>query len=133
MSSNPYAAPSAVVGEVVASAEERERMKRVASGQRMMVWAVLGMLVSNGMTGSHDLLMLGVGGLLAIVCLVFAIIGVVRLARALGSNGIMCTIAAICMIIPLANLIVMILMSMRATRALKAAGFKVGLLGARDI
>jgi hypothetical protein len=135
MSSNPYAAPNAVVSELAPSIEEQARLKRVASGQRMMVWSVLGMILVNVLARPERVGDVGYlfGGLLSLVCIVFSIIGAVRLARALGSNVIMCVLGAICMIIPLVNLITMVLMSMRATRALKAAGYKVGLLGARGI
>jgi len=134
MSSNPYAAPGAVVGEVV-SHEDQERLQRVASGQRMMVWAVLGTFLTNGSMRAVEDSMLGTGVLflLWLACLIFAIIGAVRLLRGLGARVVTCVFVAIFMIIPLFNLIAMLILSNRATRALRAAGFKVGLMGARGI
>ena len=122
------------MGEVVPSSEVHERLQRVASGQRMMVWSVLGTFLANGGMGSvHSTLGLAVGFLFWLACLVFAIIGAVRLLRGLDAHVAMCVVVAIFMIVPLFNLIAMLILSMRATRALKAAGYKVGLMGARGI
>jgi hypothetical protein len=61
---------------------------------------------------------------------VVAIVGVVRLSGALGNAVIVRILYAIAMLIPLVNLLIMVLLSMRATRELRAGGYRVGFLGA---
>lgn len=133
MSSNPYAAPSAVVGEVMQDGVDRDRLRRIASGQRMMVWAVLLQFVAGGVNGAfqdHPMVR-PIAVIAAFVFAIMAIIGAVRLSRALGSHIVTTILVAILMIVPLVNLVTMLVLSMRATRALRKAGVRVGLMGAK--
>jgi len=132
MSNNPYAAPSAVVTEAMPDGVDRDSIRNIARGQKMMVWAVLGQWIAgfaNGAAG-NDPLIRAVMGLAILVCIVLAIIGAVKLVRALGSGVVAAVLVAILMIVPLVNLVTMLVLSMRATRALRKAGVRVGLLGA---
>ena len=131
MSNNPYAAPSAAVSEYV-SIDDKDRIRRIARGQRMMVWAVLGQWFASAVSVASDSVALkGVMSLAAIACMVMAIVGAVRLSRALGSHVVTTVLVAILMIVPLINLVTMLVLSMRATRALRKAGVRVGLMGAK--
>jgi hypothetical protein len=133
MSNNPYAAPSAVVAEVMQDGVDRDRIRRIAGGQRMMVLAVLGQFLASGVNAAVavDSPIRLLAGLAAVACAVMAIVGAVRLTRALGSHIVTTILVAILMIVPLVNLITMLVLSMRATRALRKAGIRVGLLGAK--
>ncbi len=125
MSENPYEAPKAVV----ADAEEiLIETGAVARAQRMLLLSVLACLVSN--------ILLRAGGpaspyllpvFLAVA--VFSFYCVYRLCRALRMVPWLWLIA---MFIPLVNLICLVVLNQKATATLKAAGIRVGLLGARQ-
>jgi hypothetical protein len=126
--SNPYSPPSANVSDSAAhSPLEIDRLNRIASGQRLMIIAILVALSAN-------LLVPFVGGFALVISFgasVASIVGAVRLAHALGSPGAVCFLFAVLMLVPVVNLVLILIMSMRATRALRAAGYQVGLLGAK--
>jgi hypothetical protein len=126
--SNPYSPPGANVSDVAAgSPREIDRLNRIASGQRLMIIAILVALSAN-------LLVPFIGGFALVISFgasVASIVGVVRLAHALGSPGAVCFLFAVLMLVPVVNLVLILVMSMRATRALRAAGYQVGLLGAK--
>jgi len=67
----------------------------------------------------------------AIAIVIASLVGVWKIATALGSNIVMKILAIVSMFVPLANLIVLVMLSMRASKRLKEAGYTVGLLGAR--
>jgi hypothetical protein len=125
---NPYAPPKASVADSQEpSAADIERLNRVASGQRFMVLSVV---VSIAATFLQPIL----GPFALVVSLaaaIVAIFSVIRLGLALGSSGVMCFLLAVLMIVPLVNLLVMARLSGRATKLLRASGYRVGLLGAK--
>jgi len=123
---NPYSPPGAKVDDVHSSTVDVERLNRVASGQRLVIFALLASIAAVG-------LQVAVGDIAIVVSLaasVVAIVGVVRLAGGLGSSGVGRFFYAVVMLVPLVNLVVMLILSSRATRALRAAGYRVGFLGA---
>jgi hypothetical protein len=124
---NPYAAPRSEVADVQFTGETAT-LNRVASGQRLMIYSVL---VSMGAMALRTALG-PPAAIVSLVASVVAIAGVARLSGALGSGIAMRIVYCIAMIIPLMNLLVMLLLSARATRALRAGGYQVGLLGARQ-
>jgi hypothetical protein len=121
---NPYQAPKAGVAAV--GDADVERLNRVASAQRLIIVALLVAIGSVALQAASPVL----GLIASLGGSVVAIIGVVRLSGALGSAIIVRILYAIAMIIPLLNLLIMVLLSMRATRELRAGGYKVGFLGA---
>lgn len=66
------------------------------------------------------------------MALIFSIVGVVRATGALGKSIPTRVIYAVLMLVPLLNWLIMASVSSQATKALKAAGFKVGLFGANQ-
>lgn len=125
---NPYSPPVAEVSEALLSTAETERLNRIASNQRIVIYAVAASLLTNplrAVVGDAALLLGLVAGLTALV-------GAIRLASALGWSRWIRVVYAILMIIPLINLLAMLSLSSRATRQLRAGGYRVGLFGARQ-
>lgn len=124
---NPYAAPKAEVSDV-AGPENILLLNRIASGQRLMIYSVL-----VSMAGMALRTTLGPpAAVISLVATVVAIVAAARLSAALGSGIAMRVFYSLAMIIPVVNLIVMLLLSGRATKALRAGGYEVGLLGAKQ-
>ena len=121
---NPYQAPKAAVAD--AGDADIERLNRVAAGQRLVIIALLISIGSIALQAASPALGL-IGSLLGSLV---AIIGIVRLAGALGSGVLARILYAIAMLVPLINLLIMVLLSTRATKQLRAGGYRVGLLGA---
>ena len=101
----------------------------IAKGQRKVL-VCFGLLlmfnlgqVAIGAVAPPAVLIFTLGSL---VMMIFSVIAVYRLAKALGYTAI---IYAIAMIIPCINLITLLVVVSRATQRLKAGGVKVGLLG----
>jgi hypothetical protein len=127
MNPNPYAPPEARIADPVEQgAGDILLLNRIASGQRLLVVAVLVSFVSSAFPDS------GVGAIVAIVSGIIAIVGAVRLSAALGNPVWARVVSGLLMIVPLANLITMLVLSSRATRRLRAGGYRVGLLGAKQ-
>jgi hypothetical protein len=120
---NPFQPPTESSQPVVPGVENIEL---VAAGQKMIIYAILiniGVVVFQKVAGP-------IIGLLAITALVLSIWGVFRLSAGLGMSLVAKVVLAVCMCIPLVNLIVLLVLNSKATRALRAAGYRVGLLGA---
>jgi hypothetical protein len=124
---NPYAAPKSQVSDLV-DPGDKVLLNRIASGQRLMIYSILvsmtGIALRTTMGPSAALISVGASA--------FAIYAAVRLSGALGSGAVTRILYGGAMIIPVVNLIVMLILSGRATRALRAGGYEVGLLGARQ-
>jgi hypothetical protein len=124
---NPYSPPTAGVSDVVLSSKETERLNRIASNQRVVIYAVAVSLLTNplrAVIGDAGLLLSFIAGLAALI-------GAIRLASALGFAMWLRVVYAIFMIIPLINLLAMLSLSSRTTKQLRAGGYRVGLFGAK--
>ena len=102
---------------------EEPALVKVAKGQKSVLWFVLLLLVLN--LASTRFPLIGVAGL------VVGIIGcilVYRLAKALGMS--VPWLIGLLLIIPFVGIGVLLILNSRATRTLKDAGFRVGLMGA---
>lgn len=104
-------------------------LDKAARGQRMLVFSILGGFVVNAMAGAklNDIAVLAA----TCVLLVYSLLGVVRLASGLGRSTGATIVFMVLTFVPLVNILTWIVLSMRATRALRAAGWEVGLLGAK--
>lgn len=69
--------------------------------------------------------------ILALPLLIATLVALVMLMNAMKRPLVSVVLAAIAMFIPLVNLIVLLVVNQRATGTLKAAGYKVGLMGAK--
>ncbi|MCC6633211.1 MAG: hypothetical protein IT482_14195 [Gammaproteobacteria bacterium] len=124
---NPYAAPRARVADVPDPGQDHERLKRIASGQRIIIYSLLGSFFAYAM----QLMVSSVAVVLTLAAFIVSIVGAVRLAGALGRGVVWQVVYAILMVIPLINLLAMLALSSQATRALRKGGYRVGFLGAR--
>jgi len=126
---NPYAAPKAPITHSIAiDSIDYERMDAVASGQRILIYTIIAALFSGVLrTQVGPVLSLVLGLSIAAV----SIYGAVRVDKGLGGSLFSRIVYAIAMLLPLVSLIIMITLSVRATKALRAAGYQVGLLGAK--
>ena len=72
-------------------------------------------------------------GILSMVISIAAIFGITRLARGLGySTGLRVLLIILMLVpIPLISLIVLLSLNSKATKQLKNAGYRIGLLGAK--
>lgn len=100
----------------------------VAVGQRMIIIAIIVNLVAAFLSRSADA---SVWGLIAIASAIVGIIGLLRVARGLGYSTGRKVLLLVAAFIPLISLIMLVTVNQRANEALKRAGYKVGLLGAR--
>lgn len=120
---NPYEAPHADIAEPVV---KDAGIEQVASAQKLIIYSILGYFVAMAVRA-----MLGpVGVLVALAALVMALIGTYRLCSGLGYSMPVRVLLLVLMFVPLLSLIVLLVLNGRATARLRAAGYRVGLLGA---
>ncbi len=120
---NPYKAPQADVDAVVDSTAD---MTQLASGQRLVIY---GILIYVGAA----VLPATIRPLVVVLCMaafVVSVVGIIRLAWGMGHSLVVKILLLVSMLVPLVNLIALLVMSSQATARLRAAGYKVGLLGA---
>ena len=103
-----------------------ESIEKVASGQKMIIYAIL----VNFLTIALQMAIGDIAGLLGIVAIVMSLIGFFRLASGLGFSIGAKIGLVILLLIPLIGRITLLVLNSRATKALREAGYKVGLLGA---
>ena len=118
-------------------------IKGVARFQKALIWLVLlhvGLIVANiwvGRAGGEEAPSASTAAItmaLAVASLAVAVASIaliVLLMTALDRPLISKILAAIAMFIPLVGLIVLLVVNQRATGALRDAGYRVGLMGAR--
>jgi hypothetical protein len=112
-----------------AQAWDDEDQDKAAQGQKILIRSLLLGFVLNAMARSdvHPAIVL----VLALVVTVYSLWGVVRLSSGLGKSTGHTIVLMVLSFIPLVSLVVWIVLSVQASRRLRAAGWQVGLLGAR--
>ena len=125
---NPYEPPESDVssGSNVNELDEKT-FKHLSQGQKMAIYAIVIYFIG----GVSATFIGGIAGLLIIFALILALIGLVRIL--LGSTiGLVSKILLfIAMFIPIINLLALARINYIATKELRAAGYKVGLLGVK--
>ena len=120
---NPSETPRA---RVDSPAEDSEDLRRIASGQRLVLYAMLAHFAAIALR-----LLIGPPGILVgLSAIALSVYGVVRLAGGLGTSMIVRVLLAVLMFVPLANLVALAALNFRATRRLREGGYRVGLMGA---
>lgn len=124
---NPYSTPRANLETSPDSADAIATLNRIASGHRLMILAIVvslfSYLVQSALSYFSTAAALGAS--------VLAIVGVVRLTRALGRSVVISVIYAISMLLPILNLLIMFHLSSQAIDRLRSGGYKVGFFGAK--
>lgn len=104
-----------------------ERIEAVADGQRMVIFAILLYIATAIVITAVD----EIFGLLGIGAVVLGIIGLLKVASGLGYSTGVKVLLVVLVFVPIASLLMLVIVNGKATKALKADGYKVGLLGAR--
>lgn len=119
---NPYAPPDSQPDHSIKLEKEIEKVR---TGQKLLIYAILlnvGVTISSMYLPMLGLLQFGVLGV--------SIYGLVRLFQGLKMAMWVRGIIFLTMILPLINLLVLLRLNSRATKTLREAGYKVGLMGA---
>ena len=122
MSNNPYEAPRSQVSDAPSNTLE---LQQVASGQKLVIYSIILNFLTIAMKHSPGLALA-----LSLVALVMALIGISRICGGLGYTTGTKVLLIIGCFVPLVNLVILVVLSMKATSRLREAGYKVGLLGA---
>ena len=109
------------------TATTTQPIEKVAAGQKLVIYAILVYFLTIALQAAFG----NIAGLVGIVAIVMSFVGMFRLASGLGySTGAKIGLV-ILLLVPLVGLITLLVLNSRATKALRGAGYKVGLLGAR--
>ena len=131
-SSKNYAPPASLV-EADAEQDEQELEERLwlaSQGQKMVIYSILLNLLLRAVERSQvlpgvvlELLFVGV--------MAYTLLGVVRICSGLGKSQNQKILFMVLSFFPLLNLVILVYLSVKTSRMLRAAGWQVGLLGAR--
>lgn len=126
---NPYAAPDV---EVTGSIDQlsQEKLRQVAVSQKTIciyILVYLGFIVLSFYAIDPDIF-----GVLSIIFLILSLVVLVAVVSlAIRIYGLILGIlVTVLMFVPLLNLLLLLMLNVRATRMLKEHGIRVGLLGA---
>ncbi len=107
-----------------------ERLWLAASGQRIVIFSILLNMILRAAERSQ-----AIGGALLHALLIgvaiYALAGVVKICSGLGKNQNQKVLFMVLACFPLINLVALASLSIKATRMLRAAGWRTGLLGAK--
>lgn len=126
MNENPYQASQLPMNDAASTAATADDITKVASGQKLIIYGILIYLLAIG-------LQFAVGpaaALLIFATMFLGIFGIIRLAVGFGYSVISIILLIIGSFIPLVGLIILLVLNAKATKALRANGYTVGLLGA---
>ena len=123
---NPFAAPRPTIDGGPAARPQYANIELIASGQKLVIYAIAMNVASVALRGAGLMLLFAVG----IGALALSLTGVYRLATGLEFSRGVVFVCLFLMVVPLANLVVLLVLNSKATRALKDAGYTVGLFGA---
>jgi hypothetical protein len=108
-------------------AESSQSIDKVASGQKLIIYAILAQFLTVGLQAVFG----DIAGLVGLVAVVMSLVGMFRLSSGLGYSLGAKILFVVLLLIPLVGLITLLVLNSNATDALRKAGFQVGLLGAR--
>jgi hypothetical protein len=145
MDANPYRPPQAQVRDLPESEVGEERLARLASGQKLAIYAICIYLCAGFLRGFligyfHAAPPPGVLAVVsfitllgALVALVLSFVGLWRMAYGLGIHIVFRVLMLLFMFVPIINIIFLLILNSRTTRALRQAGYRVGFFGASRV
>ncbi|RUL74555.1 hypothetical protein [Dyella choica] len=122
-SDNPYQAPRSEVEDRPPS--DSADLQQIASGQKLIIYSIILNFLTMAARSSSGLVLV-----LSLVAAIMAIVGIVRLCGGFGHSTGTKVLLVIGCLVPLVNLVILVVLSVKATSRLREAGYKVGLLGA---
>jgi hypothetical protein len=122
----PPAVPPPVAPAFAATAGEftKDELRHICKSQNLLMYAVLA-----GFSAYFLVHIPVVGLLLVLTIAAFEIYTVYQLGTALRIGTVLVVVLCLCMFIPCISLILLVLMSGRASKILKANGVRVGIMG----
>jgi hypothetical protein len=120
---NPYSAP---VAELELPGLTEPGIDRIASAQKLVIYSILTYFAAMAIRA----FMGPVGVVVLLAALVMGLVGSFRLCSSLGYSTLVKVILMVLMLVPLVSLLVLLVLNRKATGRLRAAGYRVGLLGA---
>lgn len=123
--SNPYKAPLSDTQNQL-DPELSERMERMSFGQKLVIYAVLIYFLA----ALARLIIGPLAFVLVFASLIMSLVGQYKVLSARQSHILVKIILFILLFVPLINILVLLSINSRATKALREAGYKVGLVGA---
>jgi hypothetical protein len=125
---NPFTPPSAPVADVIDGGPESiEVLNRIARGQRQVMFALLVQIAASVLARAVP----QIGLWLVLGAVIYAAVSLVRLASALGMSVTLRVLLCVGLLVPLLSLVILAVLSSRASRRLRAGGFRIGFLGAK--
>ena len=127
---NPYQAPGAEIREGL---RDTTNTQDVLSGQKLVIYAILLYFLAGALSALGGKSVAAALGTLLVAVSFLAIgwTGIYKISRGLGHSMAAGIFIMLAMLVPFIGLITLLVTNSRATKALKAAGYSVGLLGAR--
>jgi hypothetical protein len=120
---NPYIPPSSDLGARTLSSDDAEA---VCEGQKLIIYAIVANFVAGAFSKTSE--WLGVAA--ALVAVSMGITGLLKIAKGMDVSTARKVMIGLLMLVPVVNLITMMVVNSRATKLLRDAGYKVGLMGA---
>jgi hypothetical protein len=108
-----------------------EKLALAAGGQKIAIYCLLLTFVLNAVTRTQSFPPIVVL-LLTFALGVYSLVGVVRICSGLDKGQGTKIFFMVCAFVPLASIVTLIYLSMRTTKLLRAAGWTVGLMGAKS-
>jgi len=124
----PAAQPPAAPPPPPTGASPGGPIEDVVEGQKLVLYAILVYILAIVLQLAVDQIF----GLVALGSVVLGIMGLLKLSDGMGWSTGVKILLILLLFVPLGSLIMLALVNSRATERLKAAGYKVGLMGARS-
>jgi hypothetical protein len=110
--------------------QAEERLALAAQGQKIVIYCIVLNFVARAIDGSTTLPALAVQALYLGIC-VYSLVGVIRICSGLGLGQNQKLLFMVLSFLPLINVVALVYLSLKTTKLLRGAGFRVGLFGAR--
>ena len=130
MEENPYQEPNSDVNAVIENpAHDKVKLKGLANGQKLVIYAVLLYFIAVAVRE----LFLPATFLLIILCFGMSLVGLFKIVKVLEIHITFKVLYFIMLFIPLINILALLSLNSKATKILKAGGYRVGFMGAKAV